>query len=73
MHNYTKEFKPAAVRRSRICGRRFKAVTSVLGSHLFTLSKWRTHVRHGWSVGKPADLIPNLLNRQFTTTRPNVA
>ena len=26
-----------------------------------------------WSVGKPAVLIPNLLNRQFTVTRPNTA
>ncbi|MBI3567826.1 MAG: IS3 family transposase [Gemmatimonadetes bacterium] len=26
-----------------------------------------------WAVGKPAVLIPNLLQRQFTTTRPNVA
>lgn len=26
-----------------------------------------------WSVGKPAVLIPNLLKRQFTVTRPNVA
>lgn len=26
-----------------------------------------------WSVGKPAVLIPNLLQRQFTATRPNVA
>lgn len=26
-----------------------------------------------WAVGKPALLIPNLLQRQFTTTRPNTA
>ena len=26
-----------------------------------------------WSVGKPAVLIPNLLKRQFTATRPNTA
>ncbi len=26
-----------------------------------------------WAVGKPAVLIPNLLQRQFTTTRPNIA
>ena len=26
-----------------------------------------------WSVGKPAVLIPNLLQRQFTATRPNKA
>jgi len=26
-----------------------------------------------WSVGKPSVLIPNLLQRQFTATRPNVA
>ena len=26
-----------------------------------------------WSVGKPAALIPNLLQRQFTVTRPNKA
>lgn len=26
-----------------------------------------------WSVGKPAILIPNLLQRQFTVTRPNKA
>ena len=26
-----------------------------------------------WSVGKPAVLIPNLLKRQFTATRPNAA
>ena len=26
-----------------------------------------------WSVGKPAVLIPNLLQRQFTVTRPNKA
>jgi putative transposase len=25
-----------------------------------------------WSVGKPSVLIPNLLQRQFTVTRPNV-
>ena len=34
--------------------------------------------RHGyrtrrWSVGKPSVLIPNLLKRQFTVTRPNTA
>ena len=27
----------------------------------------------GWSVGKPVVLIPNLLQRQFTVTRPNKA
>lgn len=26
-----------------------------------------------WSVGKPAVLVPNLLKRQFTVTRPNKA
>ena len=26
-----------------------------------------------WSVGKPALLIPNLLKRQFTVTKPNIA
>jgi len=26
-----------------------------------------------WSVGKPAVLLPNLLQRQFTVTRPNKA
>jgi putative transposase len=26
-----------------------------------------------WVIGKPAVLIPNLLKRQFTVTRPNVA
>src|SRR5947208_1967890 len=26
-----------------------------------------------WSVGKPSVLIPNLLKRQFTATRPNIA
>jgi putative transposase len=26
-----------------------------------------------WSVGKPSVLIPNLLKRQFTVTRPNTA
>jgi len=26
-----------------------------------------------WSVGKPASLIPNLRQRRFTVTRPNVA
>jgi len=26
-----------------------------------------------WTVGKPSVLIPNLLKRQFTATRPNVA
>ncbi len=26
-----------------------------------------------WSVGKPSVLIPNLLQRQFTVTRPNAA
>ena len=26
-----------------------------------------------WAVGKPAVLIPNLLQRQFTATRPNTA
>ena len=26
-----------------------------------------------WSVGKPAVLIPNLLQRQFTVSRPNTA
>jgi hypothetical protein len=36
------------------------------------------HALHGyrprrWSVGKPAVLVPNLLKRQFTVTRPNKA
>jgi putative transposase len=36
------------------------------------------HALHGyrtrrWSVGKPSVLIPNLLKRQFTVTRPNKA
>jgi putative transposase len=26
-----------------------------------------------WSVGKPSVLIPNLLQRQFTATKPNTA
>ena len=26
-----------------------------------------------WAVGKPSVLIPNLLQRQFTATRPNTA
>ena len=26
-----------------------------------------------WSVGKPAVLVPNLLKRQFTVSRPNKA
>lgn len=26
-----------------------------------------------WAVGKPTVLIPNLLQRQFTATKPNVA
>jgi putative transposase len=26
-----------------------------------------------WTVGKPSVLIPNLLQRQFTATRPNTA
>src|ERR1700759_1416244 len=26
-----------------------------------------------WAVGKPLVLIPNLLQRQFTATRPNIA
>jgi putative transposase len=38
----------------------------------------RLRAHHGyrarrWSVGKPAVLIPNLLQRQFTVTRPNKA
>lgn len=30
------------------------------------------HIRR-WSVGKPSVLIPNLLQRRFTVTRPNTA
>ena len=26
-----------------------------------------------WAVGKPSVLIPNLLQRRFTATRPNIA
>lgn len=37
-------------------------------NHLRALHGYR--VRR-WSVGKPAVLVPNLLQRQFTVTRPN--
>ena len=39
-------------------------------NHLRALHGYRTR---RWSVGKPAVLIPNLLKRQFTVTRPNKA
>ena len=39
-------------------------------NHLRALHGYRTR---RWSVGKPAVLIPNLLQRQFTVTRPNKA
>jgi putative transposase len=39
-------------------------------SHLRALHGYRTR---RWSVGKPAVLIPNLLQRQFTVTRRNKA
>jgi putative transposase len=38
--------------------------------HLRALHGYRTR---RWSVGKPAVLVPNLLKRQFTVTRPNKA
>jgi putative transposase len=36
---------------------------------------WALHGYHTrrWSVGKPSVPIPNLLQRQFTVTRPNKA
>jgi len=37
-------------------------------NHLRALHGYRTR---RWSVGKPAVLIPNILQRQFTVTRPN--
>ena len=39
-------------------------------NRLRALHGYRTR---GWSVGKPAVLIPNLLQRQFTVTKPNKA
>ena len=39
-------------------------------NHLRALHGYRTR---RWSVGKPAVLIPNILQRQFTVTRPNKA
>lgn len=38
--------------------------------HLRALHGYRTR---RWSVGKPTSLIPNLLQRQFTVSRPNKA
>lgn len=37
-------------------------------NNLHALQGYRTR---RWSVGKPAALVPNLLKRQFTVTRPN--
>jgi putative transposase len=39
-------------------------------NNLRALHGYRTR---GWKVGKPSVLIPNLLQRQFTATRPNTA
>src|SRR5450759_281740 len=39
-------------------------------NHLHALHGYRTR---RWSVGNPAVLIPNLLQRRFTATRPNTA
>jgi putative transposase len=39
-------------------------------NNLRALHGYRTR---GWKVGKPAVLIPNLLQRRFTVTRPNTA
>ena len=39
-------------------------------NHLRALHGYRTR---RWSVGKPAVLIPNILQRRFTVTRPNKA
>ena len=39
-------------------------------NHFRALHGYRTR---RWSVGKPAVLIPNILQRQFTVTRPNKA
>jgi putative transposase len=39
-------------------------------NHLRALHGYRTR---RWSVGKPSVLIPNILQRQFTVTRPNKA
>jgi putative transposase len=40
------------------------------GANLRALHGYRTR---RWAVGKPSVLIPNLLQRQFTATRPNTA
>jgi putative transposase len=39
-------------------------------NNLRALHGYRTR---GWKVGKPSVLIPNLLQRRFTATRPNIA
>src|SRR3972149_893265 len=39
-------------------------------NHLRALHGYRTR---RWSIGKPSVLIPNILQRQFTVTRPNKA
>lgn len=47
IYEYSKEFKLAAVRLSRVPGMQVKAVAGALGIHPFMLSKWRKDVRDG--------------------------
>lgn len=59
--------RPSRVRAGETCSKhrvaRLMRVNHVRALHGYRIRRW--------SVGKPSALIPNLLQRQFTVTRPN--
>ena len=59
IYKYSKEFKLAAVRLSRVPGIQVKSVATALGIHPFMLSKWRKDVRDGTLRGRlPKAALP---------------
>jgi len=58
IYKYSKEFKLAAVRLSRVPGMQVKAVAGALGIHPFMLSKWRKDVRDGTLRGRLPKAAP---------------
>lgn len=58
IYKYSKEFKLAAVRLSRVPGMQVKTVATALGIHPFMLSKWRKDVRDGTLRGRLPKATP---------------
>ena len=59
IYKYSKEFKLAAVRLSRVPGMQVKSMATALGIHPFMLSSWRKGVREArCAVGSPKPLPP---------------